>query len=230
MKKLYFALALVLLASSTALADVPSVTLEGDAQRLERLHDDTIHTRRLLADTVLIDGIAGLVAGGVMVIPDANDEAWRFAGINTLIFGVVNTIVGAHALIGIRHEESTWETDAAHAARRTPDGLVAARIHAIDDERRESVGHAINLGLDFAYFGIGATAVIASQSGVSHPDRWLASGIAIGAQSLILMAVDAVGLLASGRYHTRFLHTLVPQVSINVGNGLALTMGYAGRF
>jgi hypothetical protein len=61
---------------------------------------------------------------------------------------------------------------------------------------------------------VGGTAILASQLGVDHPNRWLASGTAIGVQSLILVAIDLVGVMRSGRYHERFLRGFTPSVSV----------------
>ncbi len=207
----------------------PEAPLEPEAHALEDLHAESIHTRRVLADAVLVDGVVGLVAGGVLLVPDGDDQAWRFAGINTLVFGVVNTLVGIRALVGIGHEDSTWNTDASYASRRTAAGLMAARMHAAEDERRESVGHAINLGLDFGYLGVAGAAVLASVSGVSHPNRWLGSGISIGVSSLVLLSIDLAGLLRSGSFYRKFVQQFAPQVSFS-DHKMTLSLGYAGRF
>lgn len=227
-----------LLAAGPSLADGPTAppptapaASDADAERLEALHAESLHTRRVLADAVLLDGIAGLVGGGVLVVPDGDDQAWRYAGANTLLFGAINLVVGLRALIGIGHEELTWSTDSARAARRTPEGLAAARMHAAHDEQREAIGHALNLGLDLAYLGVGGAAVFASESGVSHPLRWRASGIAIGIQSLVLVAIDLVGVVDSRGYHERLIHEFAPSVTFaGVGRDRAVTFGWQGRF
>jgi hypothetical protein len=185
-----------------------------DAEQLEQLHVASIHTRRLLADSVLVAGLVSVAGGAALIVPDADDQAWRFAGVNTAIFGAVNTVVGLLALSGIAREERTWESTEARAARRTPDGLVRARVHAAIDERRESVGHAINLGLNCAYLGVAGTAVLASQLGVEHPNRWLASGAAIGFQALFLVGIDFIGLSRSHDYHRAFVEGFLPSVSV----------------
>jgi hypothetical protein len=190
---------------------------------LEARRHETFGVRRSLADSVLIAGVASLVGGGALLVPSGDDQAWRFAGVNTAIFGAINTIVGLLALHGIGKEENAWEADDARAARRTADGLERARRHAIVDERRESVGHAINLGLDCAYLGVAGTAIVASQAGVDHPNRWLASGVAIGVQALFLVVIDWVGLARSANDHRAFVE---PSISISpnafrVGFGLA---------
>jgi hypothetical protein len=202
-----------------------------DVDGLEQLHREAIHTRRVLADSVLIAGLVSIAGGGALIVPDADDQAWRYAGVNTAIFGAVNTVVGLLALHGIAKEESTWETDEARAARRTPEGLARARIHAVLDERRESVGHAINLGLNCAYLGVGGTAVLASQLGVDHPNRWLASGAAIGVQALFLVAIDFIGLTRSSDYHRAFVEGLMPTFAITpTAAGSETRVGLGGTF
>ena len=219
-------LAMVLM-EPTALAQV--ATAEVDV--LEATHRDAIHTRRLLADSVLVAGLVSVAGGAALIVPDSNDQAWRYAGVNTAVFGAVNTVVGLLALHGIAAEERTWEADDAHAARRTPEGLARARIHAVIDERRESVGHAINLGLNCAYLGVAGTAVLASQLGVDHPNRWLASGAAIGFQALFLVGIDFLGLSSSQGYHRSYMLGLEPTLAITpTPSGMETRLGIGGTF
>lgn len=203
----------------------------GEGDDVERLHRETIHTRRMLADSVVVMGVVSAVGGGVLIVPSGDDQAWRFAGVNTAIFGVVNTVVGLLALYGIGAEERTWESELARAARRTPEGLARAKLHAALDERRESVGHAINLGLDGAYLGVAGTSIIASQLGVDHSQRWLASGVAIGIQAVFLVGVDLIGLVRSASYHRAFVESLLPSFAVTpTPTGMELRMGMGGAF
>jgi hypothetical protein len=224
--------ALPLAVASNASAQSIPPNAVSEAEGLERLHRESIHTRRVLADSVFVAGLVSIAGGGALLVPSGDDQAWRYAGINTAIFGVVNTIVGLLALHGIAAEEATWESDEGLAARRTPEGLARARIHAALDERRESVGHAINLGLDGAYLGVAGTAILASQLGVDHPNRWLASGIAIGVQAVFLVGIDLTGLTRSQIYHRAFVEGLMPTFSVTPApNGATEThLGVGGVF
>ncbi len=225
-------LVIPLVVTSHASAQAIPPTAVSDAENLERLHRDSIRTRRVLADSVFVAGLVSIAGGGVLLVPSGDDQAWRYAGINTAIFGVVNTIVGVLALHGIAAEEATWESDEGLAARRTPEGLARARIHAALDERRESVGHAINLGLDGAYLGVAGTALLASQFGVDHPNRWLASGVAIGVQAVFLVGIDLTGLTRSQTYHRAFVESLLPTFTVTPApNGATEThLGVGGVF
>ena len=99
------------------------------------------------------------------------------------------------------------------------------------DERRESVGHAINLGLNCAYLGVAGTAVLASQFGVDHPRRWFASGAAIGFQALFLVGVDLLGLTRSQDYHRRHMLGIEPALAITpTSSGTETRLGLSGRF
>ena len=224
--------ALTLAVAGDASAQSISPNAVSDAEGLERLHRDSIHTRRVLADSVFVAGLVSIAGGSALLVPSGDDQAWRYAGINTAIFGVVNTIVGLLALHGIAAEEATWESDEGLAARRTPEGLARARIHAAVDERRESVGHAINLGLDGAYLGVAGTALLASQFGVDHPNRWLASGIAIGVQAVFLIGMDLTGLTRSQTYHRAFVEGLMPTFSVSPApsGGTETHLGFGGAF
>jgi hypothetical protein len=181
---------------------------------VETMHRASIATRRTLADVVLVEGLGSIALGGGLIASDAEDQAFRYAGINTAVFGVVNTIVSLVALHGIAKEEERWESSEAAAARRSPNGLARARIAAAEDEHREGTSHAINLGLSAAYLAVGGTAILASQLGVDHPNRWLGSGIAVGAQALFLVAIDYVGLSRASHYHLAFIVGLAPSVVI----------------
>ena len=139
--------------------------------------------------------------GGVaLMVPEKDSGTARVAGANTLAFGGVNIIVGAIALAGIRSEEAEWEEDRA-AERETKRGFQRHLMHALADERREEVSHGINLGLGIAYAGGAIATTFASQFGVEHPQRWLASGVSIGAQAIFLIAIDSIGTVdASSQY------------------------------
>ena len=209
----------------------PRVPDAREVDELERLHRASLGVRRSLADAVLIAGLVSVGGGATLIIPDGSDQALRFAGINTAIFGAVNTIVGALALRGIGREARAWESAEARAARRTPGGLVRARIHAALDERRESVAHAINLGLGCAYAGVGGTAILASRLGVDHPDRWLASGVAIGVQAAFLIGVDFIGVTRSAGFHRAFVEGLAPTLSVApTSAGSDTRLGIRGTF
>ena len=195
------------------------------------MHRASIATRRSLADSVLVAGLVSAAGGGALTTSDAEDQAFRFAGINTAIFGVVNTVVSLVALHGIASEESGWESREASESRRAPAGLARARVHAALDERREATSHAINLGLGAAYLAVGGTAVLASRLGVDHPNRWLGSGVAIGAQALFLVGIDYIGLRRASYYHRFFVEGLAPEVAVvSSPGGREARLSLGGRF
>ena len=221
-------------ADEQPVADTPRVDKRelDELDELERVRRDSLETRRVLAASVVVAGLVSVVGGGALVFVGGDDQAWRFAGVNTAMFGVVNTAVGLRALHGIAIERTTWESGEAHAAARlTPGGLDRARIHAVIDERRETVGHAINLGLAGAYLGVGGTAVLVSQLGIVHPNRWLASGVAIGIQAVFLLGVDFIGLTRSGSYHRGLVERFMPSLSIApTSSGSEMRFAFKGTF
>ena len=200
--------------AAPARAEVDVAPGPPEVLELEAVHRASIATRRALADAVLIAGLGSAAGGGALVFVDAEDQAFRFAGINTAIFGVINTVVSLLALRGIAHEEDAWEAVEAGAARRAPGGLARARVHAALDERREATSHAVNLGLGAAYLAVAGTTVLASQLGVEHPNRWLGSGVAVGVQALFLVGIDYVGLRRASSYHRVFVEGLAPNVAL----------------
>lgn len=201
-------------ASAIAIVSASVPAHADEADDVEATHRDSMRTRRTLSDVVLVEGLGSLALGGGLIASDAEDQAFRYAGINTAVFGAVNVIVSLVALRGIAKEQESWESPEAAAARRTPAGLSRARIHAADDEHREGTSHAINLGLGAAYLAVGGTAVLASQLGVDHPNRWLGSGIAVGFQAIFLVGIDYIGLVRASHYHRSFIEGLAPSVAV----------------
>lgn len=206
----------------TAIADPQRVA------ELSRLRRQSIAVRRSLSAGVVSAGILSVVGGVVLVVPETQSGGMRVAGVNTLLFGAVNVVVGSVALAGIRAEEAEWEEDRI-AERKTPDGFQRHLFHALADERREAVSHGINLGLASAYAAASITTIIASQSGVDEPQRWMASGISIGAQALFLLVIDGIGSTdAVGQYKSiEALATSSVSVAVGPdGGGLAITRAY----
>lgn len=183
---------------------------------LARLRKTSIATRRSLSIGVVSAGVLSVIGGVVLVIPETHSGASRVAGINTLAFGGVNVIVGAIALAGIRAEEREWEEERV-GERSTREGLQRHLVHALADERREAVSHGINLGLGVAYTAAGIATVFASQFGVDNPQRWLASGISIGAQGLFLIGIDAIGTIHSGYQYQSIEELLFSSLGLSVG-------------
>lgn len=180
---------------------------EPDGAQLQELRQKSLETRRELQTSVFSSGIASIAIGVALSIPDDYDQGLRFAGLNTLGFGVVNTIVGGVALAGIA-EEAEWE---ASQAPQTEDDRRRYADRALADESREAWGHGINLGLAGAYAAVGGMALAVSQLNVDHPNRWLGSGIAILTQAAHLATVDMVGSLMARDYERR-MRALSPDV------------------
>ena len=236
------AVSLTLLAVSPALADeaaqTPPVAAAGSAPspaadpqqvaELGRLRRQSIAVRRSLSAGVVGAGLLSLIGGVVLVVPETDSGAMRIAGINTLLFGAVNVVVGSVALAGIRAEESEWEEERVEE-RKTAKGLQRHLLHALADERREAVSHGINLGLATAYAAASITTIVASQLGVDEPQRWMASGISIGAQALFLLAIDAIGAIDAGSQYRSIEDLASSVLSLSIGpdgGGVAITRPY----
>lgn len=187
------ALSIPLLFTNTAIAQ------EAPSTELQELRAASLETRRELQTSILTSGIVSVVAGVALIIPNSYDQGLRYAGINTLGFGIVNTIVGGVALHGIA-SETAWDASQNPQTRDASDRYSA---HALADESREAWGHAINLGLAGAYAAIGGMAIAVSQAGVSHPNRWLGSGVAIVTQATHLAIVDLVGTVMARDFERR---------------------------
>jgi hypothetical protein len=185
---------------------------------LVALRKESLDTRRQLQTSVLTSGIVSIVAGVAMAIPDDYDQGIRYAGFNTIGFGVINTIVGGVALAGIDKEETDWESGSVEPEPSTPEDYRRYRDHALSDESREAWGHGINLGLAGAYAAIGGMAIVVSQLDVDHPNRWLGSGIAIATQAVHLAAVDLIGSAKARDFEER-MREISPAVSYDPASG-----------
>jgi len=203
-------------ASMAAEPEPAALAAPAEVAELGRLRRQSIATRRALSIGVVSAGIISLIGGVVLVVPETENGAARVAGVNTLAFGGVNVVVGAIALAGIRSEEAEWEEDRA-AERETKRGLQRHIMHALADERREEVSHGINLGLGIAYAGAAIATTFASQFGVEHPQRWLASGVSIGAQAIFLIAIDAIGTVDASSQYKSIEELAFSSLGISVG-------------
>ncbi len=195
---------------------------------LTRLRRQSIAVRRSLSAGVVSAGILSLAGGVVLVVPETHTGGMRVAGVNTLLFGAVNVVVGSVALAGIREEEAEWEEDRIEE-RKTTHGFKRHLFHALADERREAVSHGINLGLASAYAAASITTIIASQSGVDEPQRWMASGISIGAQALFLSVIDGIGTTDAVAQYKSVEALAASSLSLSIGpdgGGLAISRAY----
>lgn len=70
--------------------------------------------------------------------------------------------------------------------------------------------------------------MLASKLGAAHPNRWLASGVAISFQAL---GIDYVGLVRSQAYHRSYVLGLEPSLAIApTAAGTETRLGLSGRF
>lgn len=191
---------------------VPTPALLAELTALEPLHAESLAEKRRLMYAVLGAGVVSMVGGGALMIPDADDQAYRVAGGCAVVFGAIDAVIALTSLRGIRREATAWDRE--RPGRNNAAGLQKARGRWLAAERGEGVAYALNLGLDVAYLSSGLTAVVASQLGAEHPTRWLAGGLSVSVQALFLLGIDLAGLRQASRLQTRLLHDLVPGVSL----------------
>jgi hypothetical protein len=173
-------------------------------------------TVRRLMTCLVIDGAVGIVGGAALLIPDGADQAFRVAGASTMIFGAINFAIGVSALMGKRGEDRAWREHRPADARRA----------LLDGAHHEEVLFAINLGLDVGYAIGGVAAILASQLGADHPDRWMAAGVATVVQAVALAAIDLAGTVAASRAFQRRL-AVAPLVGFSPSGA---TVGLGGVF
>ncbi|MFO0549143.1 MAG: hypothetical protein U0271_12200 [Polyangiaceae bacterium] len=229
-------------ASAEPAVDEPATTAEpattdagppapdpSEVARLAEIRRRSIAVRRSLNIGGLASGLISTAAGVAFMIPETPTNALRFAGLTTTIFGVIDTIVGAVALAGIERQEDEWEERRA-PERTTGRGFREHVLHAMADERREALAHGINLGLAIAYAIGGGTAILASQLGVDQPQRWLASGISICGQAVMLVVLDALGTVDSSNRYNELERLATPIFTVSTGRDAGFTAGFSKQF
>jgi hypothetical protein len=155
---------------------------------------------------LLVAGLASVAGSIPMWVPDDPDQAYRVGGTTTLVFGAVNAILGGLSLLAVAEDEERFTSPEAATARRSAAGLAQARRDAVAEAHSDTIIYAVNLGLDGLYLGGAVVGVVGSQAGFDdHPDRWLAAGIALGAQALFLTAFDAAAVALTSARHDRLL-------------------------
>ena len=232
MRALVVALALSAFAP-TAAAEGPPALDPAFQRALDDFDAAEARTTRLelrTMDVLLAGGIVSTLTGVGLMTTDRYDQGLRIAGGLSAGFGVVDVILGGIAIPSIVRAQRRFAAD--RRARATPAGLFEAQRRAAADQHGDATLFAINLGLDGGYVLAGLAAVLASQLGVDHPDRWLAGGLAAVIQGVFLAGVDAAGMTIANRRHRRLLESLVPIVDVRPPSSGPTrgSIGVAGMF
>ena len=214
------------LAIVVALAFACSVARADEVDDLERLHARYVAGQRRVSIALLAGGLVSIGGGGALLGGGPSDAGWYWAGATTIGFGVIDALLGAMALPGLRSADEKWRSSA--AARRTPEGLAAARRELFADAGRMATIYAINLGLDVGYVLGGAVAVLAGGlNAPPSPHSWIGAGVAGIVGGVFLIGIDAAGMLAAQHAQRDLFGSLVPTASASK-NGV--TFGLAGAF
>src|SRR5262245_58021003 len=78
---------------------------ESDAHAFEQLHEKIARGRRRVSWGLLAGGLVSTVAGAGMMIPDGDNQAWRWGGGTALAFGAIDVVLAALALPALAREE-----------------------------------------------------------------------------------------------------------------------------
>lgn len=199
-------------------------------EELERLHDEASREERALMQGLVGGALVSAGAGIALLTRDGDDQAFRVAGGVTLGIAALETAVGAMVLLQNGREQARWD-GSRDERRASAEGYERAARHCIGEYRRKARGYRLMVGVDSAIIAAGAASAVVSRLGVEHPNRWLAGGLAVLAQGVLLLIVDSTGLLQSRRAERGFTGMIVPTASVvGDGTGMAVTAGVAGGF
>ena len=192
-------------------------------------HARTNRLKLRTMDVLLAGGILSTLAGVGLMVPDSYDQGLRISGALTASFGAINVILGGLSIPNLVKKQRAFE--ASRAARSSPAGLFEAKRQELREQHADVLLFGINLGLDGGYILAGLAAIVASQLGADHPDRWLAGGVATLIQGVFLAGVDTTAMLVANRRHAAVLESIVPLLGFtNTAKGLEGSVGVAGRF
>ena len=200
-------------------------------EALERLHDEGFSDERRIMQGLVGGALVSAGAGIALLTRDGDDHAFQVAGGVTLGIAALETAVGAMVLIQNGREQRGW--DAARDERRSSiAGYERGVKHCIGEFGRKMRGYRLMLGVDSTIIVAGAASALVSQFGVDHPNRWLAAGLSVALQGVLLLIVDTTGFVQSRRAERSFTEMLRPTASVIVGDGnqVAATVGVAGVF
>ena len=236
---LVLALSIALSGASIAHADEPAVTIapvaaadllfSNELAAFDAQHARTTRLKLRTMNVLLAGGILSTLAGIGLMVPDGYDQGLRISGALTASFGAINVILGGLSIPNLVKKQRAFE--AARNARATPAGLLEAKRQDLRDQHADVLLFGINLGLDGGYILAGLAAILASQLGADHPDRWLAGGVATVIQGVFLAGVDTSAMIIANRRHAVILQSILPVLGVaNTPTGLQGSIGFAGRF
>lgn len=144
-------------------------------------------------------GASSIATGAVMGATGLGGERWRWFGVNTAVWGAINTVIAIPWVLSFARDRSSITSDAG----LTGDPLAIRHRAIIDRSSHQSVLYAINAALDVVYMTGGAIAWWAGTQQTPNTfasDFLLGAGMAAVTQGAWLLLFDGVGwLLANQR-------------------------------
>jgi hypothetical protein len=197
------ALAAVLAAASIAL---PSVAVaqsdsppDAGAERLFRSRRANLSDDEPQGYLLLTWGVSSVATGSVLGASGLGGEQVRWYGVNTVVWGAINTAIAIPWVLSFARERREAEAGLA----RHGDALVRLHDETTARSRRQSTVFGINALIDVAYVAGGAVAWWAGTQqaqGSFAGDFLVGTGVAAVTQGAWLLVFDTVGwLLARGR-------------------------------
>lgn len=161
-----------------------------------------VRTMNLAEDTpqgyaLLAAGVGSIALGGTLGLAPGVANRTRYAGLNMIVWGAINTVIAVPWVLGLDRERRSIAADRA----LTDDGLAAAYRDRIAHSESQARSFLINAALDVVYIGGGAALWYAfdrqppvmTANFYNDPDFWAGAGIAALTQGAFLMIFDLVG-------------------------------------
>ena len=143
-------------------------------------------------------GVSSVATGAVMGATGWGGERWRWFGVNTAVWGAINTAIAIPWVLSFARDRASITSDAA----LTGDALATRHRASIDRSSHQSVVYAINAALDVVYVTGGAIAWWAGTQQTPNTfgsDFLLGAGMAALTQGAWLLVFDGVGWLLAQR-------------------------------
>jgi hypothetical protein len=175
-----------------------ATSFEPAAERLYRLRLAHLAEDEPQGYVLLTWGVSSVATGAVLGASGIGGENVRWYGVNTIVWGAINTAIAIPWVLSFPRERR--EAEAGRA--RSGEALVRLRSETTARSRRQSTVFGINALIDIAYVTGGAIAWWAGTQqdpGSLAGEFLLGTGVAAVTQGAFLLVFDAVGWLLAGR-------------------------------
>jgi hypothetical protein len=178
-----------------AVSDHPAPTTPSPGHALMQARVESLQSERAHGFVLLAWGTGSMVAGGVLALSGVDGERGLATGVNTLVWGAVNTALAVPFLLAIPAEHAAAVRDETLSGA----ALAARREAAVTRARTQATVFAFNAWLDVAYVVAGTFVCVLGANNIG-PRPWM-EGIGVSAisQGAFLLGFDIAGWVLAGQ-------------------------------